>query len=122
MAHFARIDKDNIVRAVHVVDNSKLLNEEGLEEESFGIVYLNNLIGVGHTWVQFSYNGNFRKNPAGIGMTYDKTRDAFIPPKPYDSWTLNEDTCQWEPPTEYPDKNDSYVWNEDTKASDEGVK
>ena len=85
----------------------------------FGIVYLNNLIGVGHTWVQFSYNGNFRKNPAGIGMTYDKTRDAFIPPKPYDSWTLNEDTCQWEPPTEYPDKNDSYVWNEDTKAWDE---
>ena len=118
MAHFARIDKNNIVQSVHVVDNFYMLNEAKVEEESFGIAHLNKIVGTGHIWVQFSYNGNFRKNPAAIGMTYDKTRDAFIDPKPYDSWTLNEETCVWEPPVAYPDIEKSYTWNEDTKSWD----
>ena len=83
MAHFARIDKNNIVQKVIVVDNIELLNESGNEEEDFGIVFLNNLFGAGFTWVQTSYNGNFRKNYAGVGYTYDKTRDAFIEPIPF---------------------------------------
>jgi len=98
MAHFARIDKNNIVKSIHVVDNDNLLNEEGIEEENFGIAYLNKVHGVGFTWMQTSYNNNFRKNYAGIGFSYDKERDAFIPPKPYESWILNEDTYQWDPP------------------------
>jgi hypothetical protein len=121
MAHFARIDKNNIVQSVHVIDNENLLNEHGEEEEVFGIAYLNKIHGVGFTWVQTSYNGNLRKNYAGIGFTYDSERDAFIPPQTYDSWTLNENTCQWEPPVEYPDaaKDVSYDWNEDTQTWDE---
>ena len=118
MAHFARIDKNNIVQKVIVVDNRELLNESGNEEEDFGIVFLNNLFGAGFTWVQTSYNGNFRKNYAGVGYTYDKTRDAFIEPKPFDSWTLNEDTCKWEPPVSKPDDKQCH-WNENTKAWEE---
>ena len=116
MAHFTRIDKNNIVQSVHVVDNQNLLNEQGVEEEDFGIAYLNKVHGVGLTWVQTSYNGNFRKNYAGVGATYDKDRDAFIPPKPYASWVLNEDTCRYDPPEAYPSDGKKYIWNEATKA------
>ncbi len=119
MSHFARIDKNNIVRSVYVVDNENLLNEKSIEEEIFGIVYLNKVHGVGFTWVQTSYNGNSRKNYAGIGYTYDNERDAFIPPQTYDSWTLNEDTCQWEAPKAYPDDEKRYTWNEATTTWDE---
>ena len=119
MAHFARLDKNNIVKSVHVVDNEHLLNEEGIEEEVFGIVYLNKVHGVGFTWVQTSYNGNFRKNYAGKGYTYDEERDAFIPPKTFDSWILNDDTCVYDPPVEYPDDGKMYQWNEDTTSWDE---
>ena len=116
MAHFARIDKNNIVRSVHVVDNENLLNEKSIEEEIFGIVYLNKVLGVGFTWVQTSYNGNFRKNYAGIGFTYDNERDAFIPSQPHESWTLNEETCQWEAPTPMTDDEKQYTWNEATTS------
>jgi len=121
MAHFARIDKNNIVQSVHVIDNENLLNEHGEEEEVFGIAYLNKIHGVGFTWVQTSYNGNLRKNYAGTGFTYDSERDAFIPPQTYDSWTLDEDTCQWEAPVTYPDAAEgvSYDWNEATTTWDE---
>jgi hypothetical protein len=119
MSHFARIDKDNIVQSVHVIDNENLLNEQGKEEEDFGIAYLNKIHGVGFTWVQTSYNGNLRKNYAGIGFTYDSERDAFIPPQIYDSWTLNEDTCQWEAPISYPDDDKMYSWNEETQTWDD---
>jgi hypothetical protein len=64
-------------------------------------------------WHQTSYNSNFRKHFAGIGCTYDVNRDAFIAPKPFNSWILNEETCEWEPPTPYPDINDFYIWNEE---------
>ena len=129
MAHFARIDKDNIVQIVRVVSNEDVLNESGVEEEAFGIAYLNKRHGVGFTWVQTSYNTvggvhsgggtPFRKNYAGKGYTYDKTRDAFIPPKQFASWTLNEDTCDWESPVAYPDDDKDYTWNEDTTSWDE---
>jgi hypothetical protein len=74
--------------------------------------FLNNLYGTRDTWKQTSYNGNIRKNFAGIGYKYDQTRDAFIPPKPFNSWVLDEDTCLWEAPVAYPDDGQAYTWNE----------
>ena len=119
MATFARIDKNNIVKSIHEVDDEHLLNEEGKEEEVFGIVYLNNILGVGFTWIQTSYTGVFRKNYAKIGDTYDETRDAFISPKPYSSWTLDDDTCRWEAPVAKPNDGQSYKWNEETTSWEE---
>jgi hypothetical protein len=104
MSHFAKIDKNNIVTEVIVAEQDFI--NSGLVGDSF-------------LWVQTSYNGNFRKNYAGIGFTYDKTRDAFIPPKQYESWTLNEDTCQWEAPVAYPVDGKEYNWNEETTQWDE---
>jgi hypothetical protein len=92
MAHFAELDDNNTVTQVIVVHNNELL-EDGIESEAKGIAFCQSLFG--GTWVQTSYNGNMRKNYAGIGMTYDADRDAFILPKPYDSWILDEDTCRW---------------------------
>ena len=100
MAHFAKLDENNNVLAVHVVNND-VITVDGVESEQAGIDFLTGLHG--HTlWKQTSYNGTIRKNYAGIGYTYDTGRDAFIPPQPYGSWTLNETTCQWEPPVPYP--------------------
>ena len=100
MAHFAKLDDNNVVLAVHVVNND-VITIDGVESEQAGIDFLTSLHG--HTvWKQTSYNGNFRKNYAGIFFTYDTERDAFIAPQPYPSWTLNETTCQWEPPVAYP--------------------
>ena len=93
MAHFAELDANGIVTQVIVVNNSELL-DNGVESESKGIAFCQSLFG--GTWVQTSYNGNIRKNYAGIGYTYDEARDAFIPPKPEGNWILNEDTCLWE--------------------------
>ena len=104
MAHFAQIDENNIVTQVLVVDNT---------QEHRGQEFLAEDLGLGGTWVQTSYNGNIRKNFAGIGYTYDAVRDAFIPQKPFDSWILNEDTCQWESPTPYPTDGLFYQWDEE---------
>lgn len=112
MAHFAELDGDHIVTRVIVVNNNELLDEFGVEQEMIGRQFCVNLLG--GTWVQTSYNGNIRKNFAGIGYTYDVQRDAFIPPKPFNSWVLNEDTCQWEAPIPYPDDGKIYSWDEDT--------
>ena len=71
---------------------------------------------IGGNWKQTSYNNNIRKNYAGIGFTYDASRDAFIPPQPFPSWTLVEDTCQWEAPTAYPSDGKMYSWNESSKS------
>ena len=117
MAHFAKIDSNNIVEIVHVVNNEVIKKEDGTEDEAKGKEFLNSLFGSA-TWVQTSYNNNFRKNYAGVGYTYDSTRDAFIPPKPYNSWVLNEDTCQWESPVEFPDANNRYNWNEENQEWD----
>ena len=112
MAHFAQIES-NLVTQVIVVDNSDILDGDGNESEAIGAQYCTDLLG--GTWVQTSYNKNFRKNYAGIGYTYDSTRDAFIAPKPYASWTLVEATCHWQSPTAYPDDGKYYIWDEDSK-------
>jgi hypothetical protein len=112
MAHFAKLDQNNIVLEINVVDNEHLLDANNIEREELGIAFLVQWSGGYPYWKQTSYNGNFRKNYAGIGYTYDPVRDAFIPPKPYASWTLNEDTCLWDAPVGYPTDGKRYVWDE----------
>lgn len=140
MAHYAELDKDNKVIRVIVVDNincanplikkdltpvmiksisgcSVSLNKAGVKEEvtweseSEGVSYCERILG--GRWVKTSYNGNIRKNYAGIGYTYDKKRDAFIPPQPFKSWVLDEKTCRWIAPIPYPEGKEMYNWNED---------
>jgi hypothetical protein len=131
MAHWAELDENNVVTRVLVGDNNDPAGDEGYQW------LIDNL---GGNWVKTSYNAaggkrrdpetgemtnepGFRKNYAGIGFTYDSTRDAFIPPKPFNSWVLNEDTCLWEAPVAYPTFDEQnpkyYVWNEETLNWDE---
>lgn len=117
MAHFAQLDENNIVTQVIVVHDNDCLDENGNELESIGINFCNNLFN--GVWKQTSYNGTLRKNYAGIGYTYDENRDAFIPPKPYTSWKLNEDNCLWSAPIPKPDDDNFYVWNEITISWDQ---
>ena len=112
MAHFAEIDETNTVLRVIVVHNNELL-VDGVESEEAGIAFCRSLYGENTNWVQTSYNGNFRGVYAGEGCIYDPELDAFIPPKPYNSWILNEDTCNWEAPTPYPSGDGIYKWVED---------
>ena len=114
MAHFAQLDDQNTVLQVIVIHNNELL-DNGVESEARGIAFCQSLFS-GTTWVQTSYNANIRKNYAGIGFTYDSARDAFIPPKPFPSWVLNEATCQWEAPVPYPTDGQQYVWDEATQT------
>jgi len=111
MAHFAQLDENNVVLQVIVVHNNELIIN-GVESEAKGITFCQTLFG--GNWVQTSYNGTIRKNYAGIGYTFDKSRDAFIPPKPFASWVLNETTCQWAAPTPMPTDGKQYYWNEET--------
>lgn len=112
MAHFAKLGIGNIIEKVEVVSNDIATNEQA------GVDFLNTLYKTEDVWKQTSYNGNIRKNFAGIGFTYDQARDAFIPPKPFNSWTLDEDTCLWEAPVAKPDDGKFYHWNETTKQWD----
>lgn len=117
MAHFAKIDfQTNIVLEVHVVNNGDIQNLSFPNSESIGIAFLISWNTPNTYWKQTSYNKNFRKNYAGIGYTYDESRDAFIAPKPYNSWLLDENTCQWKAPVDYPTDNKMYTWNEDTTS------
>ena len=109
MAHFAKINEENIVQQVIVVNNSDCGGLEFPESESIGQSFINS-IGLIGTWKQTSYNSNFRKNYAGIGYSFDESRDAFIEPKPFDSWNLNEDKCIWEAPTPMPNHIDGHIW------------
>jgi len=120
MAHFAKIGLNNKVIEVLSVHNNELLDSNKVEQEVNGIDFLTKLTGWA-IWKQTSYNNNFRKNFAGIGMTYDEDKDAFIPKKPYASWILNEETCQWEAPSAMPDDGKNYTWNESTTSWDEIV-
>lgn len=97
MAHFAKLDENNIVLDVVVVNNDVLLDESGQENEQKGIDFLTSITNY-PLWKQTSYNGTVRKNYAGIGYTYDTVLDAFIPPKPADNAVLNQDTCTWTTP------------------------
>ena len=131
MASFAKIGLNNKVIEVHSVHDNELLDSNGVEQEVNGVDFLTKLTGWS-IWVQTSYNGNIRKNFAGKGFTYDEDRDAFIPKKPYASWTLNEDTCLWESPigniptlnSEQQNQNTAgthlwdYVWNENNQTWD----
>lgn len=116
MAHFAELGENNLVLRVIVVDNKDTLDANGVEVEAIGAEFCRNLLG--GTWKQTSYNSNFRKNYAGIGFTYDSVRDAFIAPKPFASWVLNEDTGRWQAPVVYPSDGKMYVWNETTTSWD----
>tara|TARA_R110002072_G_C7645480_1_gene508209 strand:+ start:171 stop:539 length:369 start_codon:yes stop_codon:yes gene_type:complete len=117
MAHFTKLDENNIVIDIVKIDNSVMLNNDGTESEEKGKDFLNNLFGEA-TWVQTSYNNNFRKQYAGIGYTYDITNDVFIIPQGvYNSWTLDSN-FNWQPPVPKPDSEDIYDWNEDTLTWD----
>lgn len=120
MAHFAKLDANNVVTQVIVVGNKDTSDADGVEKEYIGAAFCERLFG--GTWKQTSYNGNMRKNYAGIGYTYDANRDAFIPPKPYNSWVLVEETCQWKAPVDMPadagtgEPPKFYFWDEATTS------
>jgi hypothetical protein len=124
MAYFAKLGTGNIIETVISINNSVITDNNGIEQEQLGVDFINNLYGTNDIWKQTSYNTiggvhklggiPFRKNHAGIGYTYDENRDAFISPKPYNSWILNETTCLWEAPVAYPvdsNINNMYKWN-----------
>jgi hypothetical protein len=120
MAHFAQIDENNVVVQVLVVPDA---------QEDRGQEFLADDLNLGGTWKKTSYNTHggvhsnggtpYRKNYAGIGYTYDSVRDAFIPPKPFNSWVLNSDTCLWDAPVAMPTDGKMYTWNESTTSWDE---
>jgi len=122
MASFAKLGKGNIVEKVIAVSNDIATTEQA------GVDFLNNLYNTRDVWKQTSYNTKagvhllggtpFRKNHAGIGFTYDQERDAFIAPRPFDSWTINETTCEWEAPIAEPTDGQDYDWNETTRQWD----
>ena len=109
MAHFAEIDENNVVLRILVVDN---------EQEHRGQEFLSEDLGLGGRWIQTSYNGNFRKIFAGINYTYNEELDIFLPPKPFESWILNETLGQWDPPVERPtiDIDKATIWIEETQS------
>jgi hypothetical protein len=111
MAHFAKLDENNVVTQVIVVDNKDCADAAGVEKEYIGAAFCERLFG--GTWKQTSYHGNIRKNYAGIGYTYNVDIDAFVPPKPYPSWVLNETIAKWEPPIPMPEGG-MYTWDEVT--------
>ena len=119
MAHFAKLDTNNIVMEVIVVANETLNNLPFPESEPIGVAFLTEWSGGYLNWKQTSYNGNFRKNYAGVNFEYNAILDAFIPPKPYPSWLLDTQTCQWKPPIPYPTDGKRYTWNETTQSWDE---
>jgi len=113
MAHYAKIDENNIVTQVIVIDNKDTADANGVEKEYIGAAYCERLFG--GTWKQTSYNGTIRKNYAGIGYTYQADIDAFVAPKPYASWTLDAN-AQWQPPVAMPTDGGMYSWDEATTS------
>lgn len=110
MAHFAKLDEYNIVTDVLVVNNN-VITVNGVESEQAGIDFLTDLFGH-NKWKQTSYNSNMRKRFAGKGYEYREDLDAFIAPKPFNSWTLNESTCDWDPPIAFPTDGKDYTWDD----------
>jgi hypothetical protein len=132
MAYFAKLGTGNIVENVISINNDVITDSNGVEQEQLGVDFINKLYNTNDVWKQTSYNTKagkyynldntlgdqskaFRKNYAGIGDTYDSQRDAFIGPKPYNSWILNETSCLWEAPIPYPTDGQKYTWNEETQ-------
>tara|TARA_B100000424_G_scaffold47105_1_gene32731 strand:+ start:181 stop:540 length:360 start_codon:yes stop_codon:yes gene_type:complete len=114
MAHFAEIGTDNVILRVIVVANEVIIDGDGNEQESLGQAFCRDLLG--GTWKQTSYNATIRKNFASAGYTYDSSRDAFVPPKPYASWVLDETTCLWSAPSKMPTDGKKYTWDEDSTS------
>jgi hypothetical protein len=118
MAYFAKLGTGNIVENVISINNAVITDSNGVEQEQLGVDFINKLYNTRDVWKQTSYNNNIRKNFAGIGYQYDQTRDAFIAPKPFNSWILNEDTCLWNAPVARPEDDNRYNWNESTLTWD----
>jgi hypothetical protein len=116
MSYFAKLGTGNIIEQVISINNSVITDSNGVEQEQLGVDFINKLYNTRDVWKQTSYNNNIRKNFASIGYQYDQTRDAFIAPKPFNSWILNEDTCLWNAPVAEPttalEDNQYYSWNE----------
>lgn len=128
MAHFAELDENNVVLRVIVVGDSDTSNSDGEEIEQIGIAFLKGLFGNDTNWKQTSYNSNFRVRYAGIGVVYDETLDAFIPPKPFESWVVDTTTYDWEAPIAKPeltqeqmDNGQYYEWDETAYQNDNTV-
>ena len=120
MAHFAEIDENNIVLRVVNVNDPDTLDEHGVENEEIGKAFLHNTYG--GNWIQTSYNSRIRKRFAGPGLVYDNIRDAFIPPQKYQSWTLDETTLDWVPPTPWPSdpkRIKTWEWREEQQIWEE---
>tara|TARA_Y100000004_G_scaffold38654_1_gene41526 strand:+ start:2815 stop:3225 length:411 start_codon:yes stop_codon:yes gene_type:complete len=125
MAHFAQLDDNNVVIQVIVVSNDDCSDGSGTESESIGIAFCQKLLGANTNWKQTSYNGNMRVRYAGIGYSYNASLDAFVPPQPFPSWTLNNTTAAYDPPLTEPTLTEEqitagsyYVWDEDAYQAD----
>ena len=110
MAHYAQVNSDNIVVQVLVMNNDW--------DHDNCITWLEANVSSDDDWIQTSYNNNIRKQFAGIGYTYDSTKDIFIEPKPFGGWVIDESTWKWKAPVEMPDDGNDYIWNEDTTSWD----
>jgi hypothetical protein len=111
MAHFAELNSENVVLRVIVISDTDC-PDPAPDNEAAGQAFIADVLGLAGEWKQTSYNGNFRGRYASAGYTYDESRDAFIPPQPFPSWTLDEATFQWAAPVPYPDDGEPYVWDE----------
>jgi hypothetical protein len=118
MAHFAELDENNVVVRVVVVSNDAVVDEDGVEQESIGVAFCQELFGGGN-WVQTSYNNNFRRMFAGVGSVYRGDRNAFQPVQKFASWTFNDDAWEWEPPVPWPASGGPYRWNEELQQWDD---
>ncbi len=116
MANFAKLDDNNKITSVIVINNNEILDENNIESEQMGIDLCTDRYG--GSWIQTSYNGNIRNRYGGIGYEYDLINEKFIPEKPFNSWTLNTTTYSWDAPVEYPDAEGKYIWNESMTSWD----
>jgi hypothetical protein len=116
MAHFAKLNEQNVVIDVNVVNNETINNLPFPDSEPVGVAFLTEWSGGYSNWKQTSYNATFRKNYAGIGFTYDAALDAFVAPQPYASWLLDTNTAQWASPVAYPIDGKMYAWDEPTQS------
>jgi hypothetical protein len=116
MAHFAKLDSQNLVTEVVVINNSDVKNLPFPESEPIGVAFCQALFGADTRWAQTSYSASFRYNYAGIGFLFDETAGAFIPPKTYPSWLLNTNNFQWQSPIPYPEDGKKYYWDEETQS------
>tara|TARA_A100001201_G_scaffold108508_1_gene92818 strand:+ start:1366 stop:1779 length:414 start_codon:yes stop_codon:yes gene_type:complete len=116
MAYYVKLNSSNVVEKIYNIDSDLITDVDGTEKDSLAKEYLNLRYGFHPRWVRTYPDLSQRKNFAAVGYTYDNTRDAFIPPKPHESWTLNETTCLWEAPSAMPDDGKQYDWNEDSQS------